>query len=1128
MLDYNDMSIYRGRIHPSLATLLLRVFLIYISISTSPLPPWIATAHAQETALVKLDRPLLFVSLANGHLVAIDEETGVLQWTFDTGSPLLASANPAFADADGSFGLKDGIFPGTDGSLYIFRSTDENSPRVEKLPFGVKDLVESSPAHAPDGSLVLGSQRSSIFILDARSGTLLRSLIHPHSDSQLSKDQVLEDPAAMMYLDPEVGEQIKDGFLKGGDDRRVLVIGRKDYAIQGVHPFLGQQWNLSWSRIHHLTWLDSDGLKASDGLENQIDLRISLPNAHRSLKRYDPKTGQELWAHQFSSPPLVAYPTSGPPVDLVKSLVQLPASDKNSVGVIRAGDGLFGIAVPSQLALEQCSADSEQLELEDAPEGAPIIGDTSVCMPLGYFPVQDRKHPLTHGEHQISYLPPSALEPAPSLQPPTSSFKLTFFFLSSMLIAGGVILAFAIIFVISTRMRSQQRRRLTVAKESTSRSNTTPDTTNVTVSTQKKGGKRPKKNVSNLSATSNSVVQNRKTQTNDTATRVGRLLVGPGILGYGSGGTIVFEGQLDGRAVAVKRVLWQFVHLARKEIETLILSDEHPNIVRCFAMEEDSTFVYLALERCAGTLADLLTDGEDSFNVVVGGSAKPRSNISSMASNRAVNYELFVSNDGTPTPLAFAIAHDIGLGLAALHGRGIVHRDVKPHNVLLSDFSALDKLSVKAKLSDMGLAKSLRPDQLSFETVGIAGGSPGWQAPEQLAIRGLRPSALKDAPRQTAAIDVFSYGLLIHYTLTGGEHPFGEGVQRDATIANPSIPPKISGSLAIRCPEACNLLTAMLQRDPDQRPCVEAILAHPLWWSAARKLAFFVAVSDRVEGCDREQSPTMYAALECLSSDVFGDKEGGWAAALDAGLVDNLGKYRKYEHWSLRDLLRVIRNKHSHYREMPSHLQEALGPIPDGFVAYFTSRFPNLLITCFYFAMRWCAGEPAFQSYFPPKSTSLLRLAGPKVFRSPEIEAVAVAQTKARLTQLARSGNDLANGGNDQKAEVESGMAYVAPPVAVVRQPTGALVALFPRHSNRPVCEFYAKTGHCRFGETCRYDHPMEYSVRLNPDGLPLRPGEPACAYYARHGVCKYGPSCRFSHPMSPGLVEKVWRPPGF
>jgi serine/threonine-protein kinase/endoribonuclease IRE1 len=43
----------------------------------------------------------------------------------------------------------------------------------------------------------------------------------------------------------------------------------------------------------------------------------------------------------------------------------------------------------------------------------------------------------------------------------------------------------------------------------------------------------------------------------------------------------VFAGELGGRPIAVKRLLRQFVELARKEIGALILADEHPNIVRC-------------------------------------------------------------------------------------------------------------------------------------------------------------------------------------------------------------------------------------------------------------------------------------------------------------------------------------------------------------------------------------------------------------------------------------------------------------------------------------------------------------------------------------------------------------------
>lgn len=79
----------------------------------------------------------------------------------------------------------------------------------------------------------------------------------------------------------------------------------------------------------------------------------------------------------------------------------------------------------------------------------------------------------------------------------------------------------------------------------------------------------------------------------------------------------MYEGVLDSRPVAVKRLLRQFYNLARKEIQVLVVSDEHPNVVRCFAMEEDREFVYLALERCRHSLSDTLgsKEGQQAMQV---------------------------------------------------------------------------------------------------------------------------------------------------------------------------------------------------------------------------------------------------------------------------------------------------------------------------------------------------------------------------------------------------------------------------------------------------------------------------------------------------------------------------------
>lgn len=79
---------------------------------------------------------------------------------------------------------------------------------------------------------------------------------------------------------------------------------------------------------------------------------------------------------------------------------------------------------------------------------------------------------------------------------------------------------------------------------------------------------------------------------------------------------------------------------------------------------------------------------------------------------------------------------------------------------------------------------------------------------------------------------------------------------------------------------------------------------------------------------------------------------------------------------------------------------------------------------------------------------------------------------------------------------------------------------VFPERPGQPECQFYMKTGDCKFGAVCKFHHPRERQIPapdcvLSQLGLPLRPGEPMCVFYSRYGICKFGPSCKFDHPMS-------------
>ncbi|KAL0344069.1 UNVERIFIED_CONTAM: Zinc finger CCCH domain-containing protein 67 [Sesamum angustifolium] len=81
----------------------------------------------------------------------------------------------------------------------------------------------------------------------------------------------------------------------------------------------------------------------------------------------------------------------------------------------------------------------------------------------------------------------------------------------------------------------------------------------------------------------------------------------------------------------------------------------------------------------------------------------------------------------------------------------------------------------------------------------------------------------------------------------------------------------------------------------------------------------------------------------------------------------------------------------------------------------------------------------------------------------------------------------------------------------------------FPERPGQPECDYFMKTGDCKFKSTCRFHHPKNRIPKveeciLNENGLPLRPGRSICRHYERHGLCKFGRACLFDHPATHGL----------
>ena len=121
---------------------------------------------------------------------------------------------------------------------------------------------------------------------------------------------------------------------------------------------------------------------------------------------------------------------------------------------------------------------------------------------------------------------------------------------------------------------------------------------------------------------------------------------------------------------------------------------------------------------------------------------------------------------------------------------------------------------------------------------------------------------------------------------------------------------------------------------------------------------FFVHLSDRLELEPPDALPVML--LETEAQSLLGR---GWNRKLDPSLMEDMGRYRKYDTCSVRDLLRVVRNKRSHYNELSEQVKTLVGELPEGFVRYFESRFPRLLLHCVRVACTYYAHEKDLNTY---------------------------------------------------------------------------------------------------------------------------------------------------------------------
>lgn len=249
-------------------------------------------------------------------------------------------------------------------------------------------------------------------------------------------------------------------------------------------------------------------------------------------------------------------------------------------------------------------------------------------------------------------------------------------------------------------------------------------------------------------------------------------------------------------------------------------------------------------------------------------------------------------------------------------------------------------------ISDFGLCKKLTAGRMSFSRRSGAAGTEGWIAPEML----------ENDQRTTCAVDIFSAGCVLYYVITKGKHPFGNPLKRQANILAGDY--NVDSLPVTDCYVRKELIEKMIDRDPESRPPAKAVLKHPFFWTKEKQLMFFQDVSDRIEK-ESEESEVV-KRLEWGGSTVV---KGDWKKHISTELQEDLRKFRTYKGQNVRDLLRAMRNKKHHYRELPEPVKNSLGVIPDHFVSYFTSRFPRLLIHS-YNALICCVQEHVFRQYY--------------------------------------------------------------------------------------------------------------------------------------------------------------------
>ncbi|KAI3492427.1 hypothetical protein L1887_42931 [Cichorium endivia] len=265
-------------------------------------------------------------------------------------------------------------------------------------------------------------------------------------------------------------------------------------------------------------------------------------------------------------------------------------------------------------------------------------------------------------------------------------------------------------------------------------------------------------------------------------------------IGNGKFGSVVkCRSKVTGEQFACK-ILPKGDEIVHKEVEIMQHLSGHPGVVTLKAVYEDAKSFHLVMELCSGgrLLDQMWKDGLFS-------------------EQKAAN-----------------LIKELMLVLKYCHDMGVIHRDVKPENILLSANGSM-------KLADFGLAARIANGQSLYGVVG----SPAYVAPEVLA------------GGYSEKVDIWSAGVVLHAVLVG-YLPFGGDSVNTVFEAVKNVTVDFQGELwePISRP-ARDLIAHMLTRNVSERYTAEEVLRHPWILFYTNPTLESLTFGSRVQTCGR-------------------------------------------------------------------------------------------------------------------------------------------------------------------------------------------------------------------------------------------------------------------------------------